>query len=276
MNIKDLENFQKVSQYKSFSFAAKMLGVSQPTLSESIKRLEANLGTLLFYRSKTGIKLTPIGEQTLSHVQSLLNIKNEIQAIAQDDETISQQFKVGAHAVVTRYFLNSFLQSLNKKYQHVTINLEHDHSQMIQRKIQDGKIDIGVVVNAIRNPDLMIKKLVDDKICIWQSSKSNIKARTDQFIADMELSQVKSILRSWSKAPKHHIATSDFHVTGELAESGMGYAILPERFVLQSKLKLKHVFPKHTFKDELSLVYRPEFGKNEIEKFIIKAIVASF
>ena len=40
----------------------------------------------------------------------------------------------------------------------------------------------------------------------------------------------------------------------------------------QEKLKLKRVYTNHFFKDELSLVYRPEFGKNEIEKFLIQSL----
>ena len=42
-------------------------------------------------------------------------------------------------------------------------------------------------------------------------------------------------------------------------EAGLGYGILPERFVLQEKLKLKNVFPDHFFKDELSIDYHSAF-----------------
>ncbi|OUR95409.1 hypothetical protein A9Q84_16375 [Halobacteriovorax marinus] len=274
MNIRDLENFYNISQYKSFSFASKMLGVTQPTLSESIKRLEKDIGTQLFYRSKAGIKLTPKGEQTLSHVIRLLNIKNEIETVSKEHDQINQTFKVGCHAVVAGYFLTSFLQTLHKSYENVTVNFQHDHSRSVQTLIQDGNIDLGVVVNPIRNPDLIIKKLCDDKICIWQATKSS--PRTDQFIADMGLSQVQAILRSWSQTPFKHISTTDFHLIGELAESGIGYGILPEKFVRQKKLKLKQVFPKAIYKDELALVYRPEFGKNEVEAFLVKSLIQSF
>lgn len=274
MNIKDLENFYNISQYKSFSFASKMLGVSQPTLSESIKRLEKDIDTQLFYRSKSGIELTPLGEQTLIYVKELLNLKDEISSVAKDHDQVRKNFKMGCHTIIAGYFLNPFFQDLYKKYSNVTINLEHDHSQKIQKHIQDGKIDIGIVVNPIKNPDLIIKKLCYDKICIWKSQKSN--AREDQFIADMGLSQVQSILRSWKQAPAHHISSNDFHVIGELAEAGMGFAILPERYVNQKRLKLKQINPKIFYKDEFAIVYRPEFGKNDVERFLIDTIVNSF
>ena len=270
MNIKDLENFYNVQTYKSFSLASNMLGVTQPTLSESIKRLEKEIGLTLFYRSKTGITLTPQGEQVLKKVKKLLNIKSDIHSLAKSDYSNVFNFKIGCHPIVGRYFLAPFLKDFHKVYSNITTHLFHSHSREIQTSIQSGKIDIGVVVNPIHNPDLIIKKICNDKICIWIPKSSSFKK--DQFVADLGLSQVQSLLRSWKEAPSRHISSSDFQVIGELVEAGLGYGILPERFVLQEKLKIKNVFPTHFFKDELSLVYRPEFGKNEVEQFLIKSL----
>lgn len=55
----DLRNFVEASSCPTIMQAAQKLEISQPALSESIKRLESDLGYLLFYRSRTGIKLTP-------------------------------------------------------------------------------------------------------------------------------------------------------------------------------------------------------------------------
>ncbi len=274
MNLKDLENFYNVSNYKSFSVASKMLGVTQPTLSESIKRLESDIGVQLFYRSKAGIQLTPNGSKTLIYVKDLLRLKNEIATISQVKNHINHSINLGCHTVVAGYFVKDFLLDVYKRYSNITINLKNDHSKIIQKNIQDGQIDIGVVVNPIKNPDLIIKKVCDDKICIWKSTKS--ETRTDQFIADIGLSQVQSILRSWKQVPSHHISTTDFNITGELAQAGIGFAILPEKYVKQKKLKLKQVYSNIFYKDELAIVFRPEFGKNEIERFLIDSIENCF
>lgn len=274
MNIKDLENFHQVSQYKSFSFAAKMMEVSQPTLSESIKRLESHIGSLLFYRSKAGIKLTPSGEQILIKTKDLLNLKNQIIAVSDKSSSLSQSFKLGFHATIGGYFFNEFLINVHKSYPNIIFNLEHNRSQIIQNHIQDGHIDIGIVVNPINNPDLIIKKICEDRIYIWESNKH--KVLKQQVIADTGLIQVQSILRKWKKAPGQCISTSDFHLIGEMIESGLGYGVLPERFVNQRKLKLKKVHPNHFFKDTFALVYRPEFGKSPAEKFVIECLNNSF
>lgn len=274
MNIKDLDNFQYVSQFKSFSFAAKIIGVSQPTLSESIKRLETDIGQQLFYRSKKGIELTPSGTKVLTLAKRILNTKGEILALGDLSKSNHQSFKLGCHSIVAGYFFGSYLEKLDKFSPEISIHLEHGHSRSIQTQIQNGIIDFGVVVNAIKNPDLIIKKICEDKIYIWKAK--NIKSIKNQFLGDTQLPQVQSIIRKWKTAPIKNITSSDFFLTGKLAEQGMGYALLPERFVAQQQLKLTKVLKNNHYKDEFSLVYRPEFGKNETERFLISTIAKSF
>tara|TARA_R100000656_G_scaffold17425_1_gene16332 strand:+ start:195 stop:1022 length:828 start_codon:yes stop_codon:yes gene_type:complete len=272
MNINDLKNFQNVAAYKSFSLAAKMLGVPQPTLSESIRRLESQIEQTLFYRSKSGIELTPQGALTLEKTRALLQTADEIRGL--QNEKSQQLFKIGCHPVVGRYFLASSLQQLHKSYPNTQVKLVHAHSRAVQTLIQDGRIDIAVVVNPIKNPDLIIKPIAQDKIHLWQADKK--EKRSDQVIADMGLAQVQSLLRSWKQAPAKQIDTNDFDLIAKLTLGGMGYGVLPERFVKMEKLKLKKVYEQHHFKDEFAVVYRPEFGKSELEQYIIQSIKSSF
>jgi DNA-binding transcriptional LysR family regulator len=270
MNFKDLENFNQVASYKSFSFAAKMMGVSQPTLSESIKRLEKDLKLTLFYRSKTGIELTPQGTKTLIETTKILEIKNSIVADAHEVLSGLRTIKIGCHPTVGRYFLPTLLKTLQVHFSHVTIDLIHAHSRDIQKLIQQGRVDLAIVVNPINNPDLIIKRVCFDKVHIWESS--TFKTRKDQFIADLGLIQVQSILRNWKNPPGHHISSNDFQLIGEMTENGIGYGLLPERFVEMQGLNLKIVQKNNHFKDELSLIYRPEFNKDKISQFLVKNI----
>jgi DNA-binding transcriptional LysR family regulator len=270
MNFKDLENFNQVASYKSFSFAAKMMGISQPTLSESIKRLERDLGKTLFYRSKSGIELTPQGIEALHETAKLLEIKRKITSKKLIDYSPPRAIKIGCHPTVGRYFLPALLSALQDEFSNVTVDLIHAHSRDIQKLIQQGKVDIAIVVNPISNPDLIIKRVCFDKVFIWESS--TVTTKKDQFIADLGLIQVQSILRKWKNPPKHHISTQDFQLIGEMVESGIGYGLLPERFVQKQKLKLSKVQKTIFFKDELSLIYRPEFNKDDISNFVVNKI----
>ena len=270
MNIKDMENFYLVSSHKSFSMAARMIGVSQPTLSESIRRLENDLSAILFYRSKKGISLTPQGEIILKKVSALLNIKNEITSAA-DPRSLATSYRLGTHPIVAGYFLKNFLQVLNKTFPKTSVELKHGRSLEIQTLVQNGSVDFAIIVNPIKNPDLVIRKVCSDRICIWKT-KSSKNFKSNQLIADLGLTQSQSLLRNWKKPPTQFISTSDFHTIGELTSAGLGYGMLPEKFVLQHKLKLERCFKNLYFDDELSLVYRPEFGKTPLERFLIDSL----
>ncbi len=274
MNINDLMYFQSVSSYSSFTLAAKMLGVTQPTISEAISRLEKNLNTKLFYRAKQGITLTPQGKIILDKTELLLKTKNEIESLAGIRSEIKLSIKIGCHPVIGRYFLSKFLKQSTKKYPYINFKLHHDNSRSIQQMIQNGEIDIGVVVNPLRNPDLFINRITFDKVMIWKSNSN--QSPTRQLIADFTLPQTHDILRQWKSAPSQHIHTNDFNLIGDLVQSNMAYGILPERFVKMEKLQIENEIKGIFIKDEFCVVYRPEFLKNSYSKECVQFIINSF
>lgn len=271
MNFKDVENFQKISQYKSFSIASQIMGVSQPTLSESVKKLENELGVTLFYRSKKGIKLTPQGHNALKKAIGLLNLKSEMSNLVTKNNELAMTYRIGTHPIVGSYFLKDFLKKIDEKHPNMSIEIDHGRSMEIQTLVQNGDVDIAIVVNPVRNPDLIIKKICSDEVCIWRAS-GNKRVDEEKLIADIGLIQTQSILRKWKNPPSRFITTNDFHLIGELAEAGIGHGILPAKFVNRNKLKLRQVFKSNFFSDNLSIIYRPEFGKSPNEKFLIKTI----
>ncbi|MGZ3770618.1 MAG: LysR family transcriptional regulator [Bdellovibrio sp.] len=138
------------------------------SLSESIKRLEADLKIKLFYRSRNGITLTPNGRMVT----------------------------IGCHPVVASYSLPAALQALSTKAPDYKIHLKHGSSRNIQTLIQMGQIDIGVVVNPTAVPDLIIRKLAYDEVCVWSSER-----KSEKLICHMDLFQTQYVLRKWKNHP---------------------------------------------------------------------------
>ena len=68
----ELKYFLEVANTKNLSRASERLGISQPTLSVAIKRLENSIGTELLIRQKRGVALTQAGKQLLIHAKQLL------------------------------------------------------------------------------------------------------------------------------------------------------------------------------------------------------------
>lgn len=191
----DIENFVTTSNARTMMEAARGLEISQPALSESIKRLESDLGTILFYRSRSGIELTPDGRNFLTKARHLLQAVQDLEP--SDDRNVvfgSRSITIGAHATVASYCLPRALGLLKKQAPDYKLSLKHDLSRNIQREVQHGRIDVGIVINPVRVPDLVISTIGDDTIAIW--SAKDVK-ETDTLICNPDLFQSQSILKRW-------------------------------------------------------------------------------
>ena len=270
MRINDMNNFIEVSSFSSLSLAARKMEISQPALSESIGRLEKDLGFKLFYRTKNGISLTPQGRKTLDEAKK---IQHMIQNLGVTEVEIPTTVVLGCHSAVGSYFLAEFFSLLAKAIPGYRVQLKHDLSRNIQTDIQAGLIDVGVVVNAVANPDLVLKKIAEDKVCVWKSRKKNVQ---NQILADLNLFQTKSILKKWTQAPQQLLSVQNLDVIVRMTAQGCGYGIIPKRIVELLDLDLVQVPHTPVLNDQFSLVHRPEFGKTRYEKEILACIQKSF
>ncbi|MBY0414197.1 MAG: LysR family transcriptional regulator, partial [Bdellovibrionales bacterium] len=225
---------------------------------------------VLFYRSRSGIKLTSSGKVFLTKAQNVLlaidslNIKN-------DGENIfgGRTIVIGCHPTVAQYSIPKSLLYLKANAPDFKIELKHDLSRNIQVEIQRGSIDIGIVVNPAEVPDLVIQKLAIDMVGVWSAKTDET---LDTIICNLELFQTQSILKKWKNKPSKIISTDSLELICRLVAENIGYGIIPERAVRLSGAKIKSHMNLPIFKDEICLVYRPEFGKTLPEKMVISSL----
>src|SRR4051794_18575519 len=111
--ITDIKHFVEAAGCTTLSQAADKLEVSQPALSQSIKRLEADCGMILFYRSRSGIKLTPSGRVFLSAAQRALEALQELEVGDRTGTAFSgRSISIGCHPLVAQYSIPGALAHL--------------------------------------------------------------------------------------------------------------------------------------------------------------------
>ena len=149
----ELHYFNELCFTLNFSRAAERLGISQPSLSQAIKRLEQFIGTPLFLRVKTGVKLTKAGCQLHKHTNDLLTLWGRVKAesLASCHE-VQGTLSLGCHPTIARHVLPSLLPDFVAQYPHLEISLVHDISRKILEGVINLAIDIGIVVNPVRHP----------------------------------------------------------------------------------------------------------------------------
>ena len=282
----ELKYFVEVANSLNLSRASERLGISQPSLSIAIKRLEQSIGTKLLIRQKRGVSLTQAGKQLLVHANQLLQYWEEIksQALASHHE-IQGCYKLGCHPSLGLSFLSGFLPDLMLSCPKLQIQLEYDLSRKITERVINLAIDIGLVVNPIQHPDLIIHKLRSDEVTFWSPTKIknlNVDIHSNEaiIICDAELAQSQWLLKAIQKKQikfSRLLHSSNLEIIGSLTVKGCGIGILPRSTALSLySNEIRPIAGMPTFKDEICLIYRLENRNIKAIQHIVSAVKAYF
>lgn len=268
----DLQYFIELAYTLNFSRASERIGISQPSLSTAVKRLENLIGTDLFIRNKHKVLLTPSGKNLLAHAKQLLQLWSQTKA-----NCLASQYEVqgdvvlGCHHSVALSILPKILPQILQSYPKLEIQLKHDLSRIIAEEVINYRIDLGIVVNPIKHPDLVIKKIYDDKVTCWQSKL--LKKSVDSIIiCDPNLLQTQWILKRLKSKNHRMMTTSSLEVAASLAMQGVGTAILPAKVVEYLHASLRIVPNAPVCPDEICIVYRHENRNIKAIQVIIEAL----
>src|SRR3989338_4060300 len=194
----DITYFVELTHTLNFSRASERIGITQPSLSIAIKRLESEIGAALFHRHKNGVTLTKSGKQLLAHSKKLLHLWETMKTEALSSSVDVQGcVTIGCHTSVALATLHRFLPAMIQSYPKLEIKLEHDLSRKTAENVINHSLDVGIVVNPIKHPDLIIQKLYDDKIATWHAKK--IKKGDTVIICDPALMQTQYIFKKMQK-----------------------------------------------------------------------------
>jgi DNA-binding transcriptional LysR family regulator len=146
MDIRHLQYFMEVARFKSFSKAADMLHVSQPSISKAIKELESQLGVTLLYRSTKYVELTDAGEAILEQAQQIVssfqNINIRLNGIT---KLQAGKIHVGLPPITGVADFAYILGGFKNEYPNIEIILSEFGSKIIESGIQEGSLDVGII-----------------------------------------------------------------------------------------------------------------------------------
>lgn len=280
----ELHYFLEVSQTLNVSRAAERLGISQPTLSLAIQRMEEVMGTPLLIRSKTGVQLTRAGHKLARQAGTLIREWERLREdVLKDEEEIRGSYIVGAHPSVALFTLPRFVERLLAKHDGLELKLMHGLSRKITEDVISFKIDFGIVVNALPHPDLIIKQLWEDTVTLWSSKKTSPLQDPESgkavLICDPELIQTDSVLKQIKKSEfkfSRIVTSSSLEVVASLVNSGAGVGILPSRVARNESLNLnlKPIKSAPEFLDKHSLIFRADAQKSKANRSLAHEIEA--
>ena len=167
LDLHKLEVFYWVAELKSFSQAAELLSLRQPTVSAHIQELEKGLDGKLLYRVRGRVSLTPLGQLLAEKAKNLLAFKREtVAAVEQFHGTLSGELWVGGSNTPGQYLLPPKLGAFMMKYPKIKPILRIGDSAGIIEDILDGKVELGFVGFKGDNGRLYFHKIWDDEMVL--------------------------------------------------------------------------------------------------------------
>ena len=148
MTLQQMEYIVALDKYRHFVLAAEACGVTQPTLSAMIQKLEEELDTKIFDRSQQPVCPTPIGIHIIEQAQNVLVQANRIKNIIEEEKhSLRGVFKLGILPTIAPYLLPRFFPQLMKKYPQLDIRVVEMKTNDIKKALQTEEIDAGIVAS---------------------------------------------------------------------------------------------------------------------------------
>jgi DNA-binding transcriptional LysR family regulator len=147
MELRHLRVFLAVAELGGHTRAARSLGVSQSTVSETLSSLERALGTALFRKAVRGSTLTPTGEALLPRARNILTLTSQLLAeLARVSPDVNATLVVAAVDSLNAYVLPSRLAALRARWSKVRLEAVTGTCAEIRESVAAGQSDLGLVL----------------------------------------------------------------------------------------------------------------------------------
>ncbi|MBE6177678.1 MAG: hydrogen peroxide-inducible genes activator [Rikenellaceae bacterium] len=191
MTIIQLEYLLAVANCGSFSQAAELCFVTQPSLSMQIKSLEEELGVVLLDRSKKPVVPTEAGEVVLEQTRETLRAFHSIREAVQElkGET-SGKLRLGVIPTIAPYLMHRFIPTFVRDYPKVELEISEMKTADIVEALKHDRIDAALVAGGTCGEGIQEHDLFNDRFYIYVSPENPLYERSNIRIEDIDLREL--------------------------------------------------------------------------------------
>ena len=178
MNLHQLKSFHVLAQKGSFSLTAEALYITQPAVSIHIKALEEFFGVVLFEKVAKKFVLTEAGHTLYQYAEKIFKLINETERTLKEFNLLERgSIHLGASSNIGVYMLPSILGEFKTKYPKLHVEVSIGTTRVIEQKILNYEVDIGIVEAHVRSSEVFLEYWRDERLVLITSPKHPWAAR---------------------------------------------------------------------------------------------------
>ncbi len=282
-----LKTFTTVAKIRSFTKAAQILNITQPAVSQHIKRLEEYYGVILIRKQGKEIDLTEEGAILFKYAKELEILQRNIEIDLKNKSGIHKSYIIGASMTVGGYVLPYILAEHKKIYKNIDILLQVGNTEAIIDKLLNRKLDLALIEGNFDRNKFNYKKFKNDEMILAVSSNHPF-CKKDK-VSIEEVLKGELILREKGSGTREilecklqklgydmnkfnpYMELGSISAIKSLVEEGLGYSIISKETIKRElKLGLIKIIPMEGLEiyREFNFIYLKDSNKEFIEEFI--------
>ena len=296
MTLTELKYIVTLAQEQHFGKAAERCFVSQPTLSIAVKKLEEELGCVLFERSKSRVQTTSLGDEIVAQAQLVLSQTAVIKEMATAGKNhLSSSLNVGAIFTIGPFLFPHFIPELQRLAPEMPLYVEEGYTGTLRRRLRSGELDAIIISLPFSEPDIVTLNLYDEPFVVVMDKKHPLAAKKaikpddlndhdvlllgeGHCFRDQILEACPNLKLSLEKTGKTKTAAngSSLDTLRHMVASGLGITILPLSAAMASSYS-DSVLVMRPFVDPVpqrtvALAWRASFPRHDAIEVLHQAI----
>ena len=291
LGFRDLQYLIAGAEHSSITRAAEACSITQPALSERLKRIESTLGVALFERSKRTTKITEIGESLIIKARQILDQALEFDEIAsRGSEPLSGVLRVGIIATLGPYLMPHLLPSLRKNYPKLELVLQEGLTDSLATNLMAGGLDFVIAAAPLKTPGVRYVPLFHEPFVLAAPINHPMANRDVINAADLSgdemvlleeghclSGQALDVCPARRRANANRLHATTLETLRHMVATGAGYTLLPalavgEKPPLQKLVRYRQLGGEQQYGREIVLAWRTS-NKRRVEVELLSQLI---
>jgi LysR family hydrogen peroxide-inducible transcriptional activator len=291
MTLTELRYIVALAREKHFGRAAEKCFVAQPTLSVAVKKLEDELGVILFERGQSEVSVTPAGEPIVRQAEKVLAEAARVRELADTaGDPLAGPLRIGAIYTIGPYLLPKLVPLLRERAPKMPLMIQENFTTKLLEALKSGELDVAVLALPVQEPGLVAQPVYDEAFRVlvptahpWAKRKT-VEARD---LLDEQLlmlgrgncfrDQVLDLCARAGAGGPQVLEGSSLETIRLMVASGVGVTVMPSSAVDElakndALLRVKP-FAEPTPVRRVGLVWRASFPRHQAIDLLRRALL---